>query len=187
MLRRRGLDPIDDAATARAVLRAAGAVTGAPLALLTNGPMNSAELRVVRMAAAVALMQCGWTRERVSRSIRIDRAVLAGDDPGERCREHAPAILAAALAAAKAETGRRKVAPLDAEAREVMRHEATRAGLDVAEAATSRDAKAAEVRRRVARRLFARNYGGTAIARALGYSETTVYRWLDKAAATRPC
>lgn len=178
---RRKTNHIEDAAVAREVLAAAGSVTGARIDAIEAGTWQSPEFALIRHAAAVALVQCGWSRERVGRHISVDRSWLVKNKIGERLRVGAPKVLAVAVEAAKRATSLTSARGIDVEAREVMRREAAVAGLTVKSAATAKSRAARDVRARVARRLYASNYGGTEIAKALGYGETTVYRWLSSA------
>lgn len=178
---RRKTDHLEDAAVAREVLAAAGAVTGANIAAIESGAKQSPEFCLLRHAAAVALVQCGWSRERVGRHISVDRHWLVSERIGERMRVGAPKVLAAAVEAAQRVMTLSSGRGIDAEARELMRRESTVAGISVKSAATAKSVAARKVRERVAQRLYAKNFGGTEIARALGYGETTVYRWLASA------
>lgn len=182
MTRRRitAADHAEDAATARQVLTATGKVTGATIERLTlRSAFYSPEVNCVRHAAAVALVAAGWTRSRVVRHLHVDRKNLVGRGIVDRLRRNAPLLMAAAECAALAAVGRKSTRTTAATAaREVMRHEAAAAGITIGEA-TSQTTAARRVRINVAKRLYARSYSGTEIADALGYGETTVYRWLS--------
>lgn len=178
---RRRTNHVEDAAVAREVLAATGDVIGARIDVIESGARQAPELSLVRHAAAVALVMCGWSRERVGRSISVDNHWLVRNKIGERLRVGAPKVLQAAVEAAKRATAKTTLRGIEAEATALMRRESQAAGLSVSKAATSKSRAARLVRVRVAQRLYASNYGGTQIAKVMGYGETTVYRWLSSA------
>lgn len=184
MTRRRN-NAIEDDATARAVLAATGAVIGASVeTVLSTAGYHAPELCIIRHVAAVALAEAGWSRNRIVRHLRVDRASIAKDGLGPRLRAHAPVLVAAAQAAIASVIERSPDRKIEVDAREVLRQEAAIAGVSVRDAATSKSKAARDIRARVARRLYARQYDGTQIAKVLGYSDTVIYRWLSM--STRP-
>jgi hypothetical protein len=174
-------DHAEDAATAREVLAATGKVTGATIDRLTSrSAFYSPEVNCIRHAAAVALVAAGWTRSRAVRHLHVARKTLVGRGIVDRLRRNAPLLMAAAERAALAAVGRKSTRTTAATAaREAMRHEAAAAGIPIGEASTSLSSPARRVRIKVAKRLYARSYSGAEIADALGYGETTIYRWIS--------
>jgi hypothetical protein len=170
----------------REVVGAVAAVLGTTAeVVMSSKGTHAPELVLVRHVAAVALAAAGWARNRIARHCRIDRKSIACTGTEPRLRANVPALIAVAEEAARIAIHRADLSrDVLAEARDQMKAAAANARIPVDVAATANTKVARSVRAIVARHLYALEYDGPSIARALGYGETAVYRMIAGVPAT---
>ena len=173
-----------DLAVVRKVLAAACAVTGCDVEDAATGPLCVPELVLVRVAAAFALIDAGWSRERAAIACRTNRrSIQSTNDAHARMVRHAPLVLAAAKAAAPAavaEVERPSFEATRAAAVEVIAEVAAEVGLDPSAISGGEGRPAVAARIRVAHRLVDRRHTVRAIALAMGWTTNAVYSWLAR-------
>lgn len=175
---------------ARPVVEAAAAVLGTPIAIVLDDPHNNtAEVHAIRLCAAVALVECGWSRNATAVATRVHGSTLTDKrwpKMVQRAKVGMPKMYAAALRVAVLLPRRGDDADARADVRSVIAAECRRCGVDPDDFHARMLKPAIKARRATIDELARRGWSTVQIARLCGLSESTVQYWRLHRTSTRP-
>lgn len=176
--------PAHDPEVAAPLLTAAAAVIGLPIAWLSDPRKAlSPEVRVVRLAVAVVLVERGWPKSAAATAVGLSRETIAckWTRQRERVRTGMPRLVEAAERAAGAAlpTVAEATTRQREHAAEVVRAACDARGITVEQFMGERfDPRAVHARRAAIDALAAEGWSGYLIAKRIGLSNAPVNYWL---------